>query len=75
MTDAEATTDPSSVNRRTPRRAISAIGARRSPARPSVIAPATATSMGVAAPRSSTWATSAALSSAGSVLGIATIAL
>ena len=44
MSPADCTPLPSSVNRRTPRSASSAIGARRSPARPTVMAPATATS-------------------------------
>ncbi len=45
---------PSSVKSRTPSAAISAIGASSSPRRPWVIAPATAMSRGVVAPRAST---------------------
>ena len=44
ISPADCTPLPSSVNRRTPSAASSAIGARRSPARPTVMAPATATS-------------------------------
>ena len=44
MRPADWTPAPSSVKSRTPRAASSAIGASRSPARPTVMAPATATS-------------------------------
>jgi hypothetical protein len=51
ITDGSCTPVPSSVKSRTPRAAISAMGASNSPRRSWVIAPATATSRGVRAPR------------------------
>ena len=75
MSPADWTPAPSSVNSRTPRAAISASGARRSPARPWVMAPATATSVVAVAARSRTLRTASAVSSGGSVLGMATTAV
>ena len=75
MSPADCTPAPSSVKRHTPRAASSAIGARRSPARPTVMAPATATSAVAVAASSKTLRTASAESSAGSVLGMATTAV
>src|SRR5271165_1706292 len=75
MTPADCTPAPSSVKRRTPSAASSAIGAKRSPRRPTVIAPATATSALAPSARSRTVRTASAESSGGSVLGIATTAV
>ncbi len=72
---ASCTPVPSSVKIRTPRPAISAIGASWRPWRPTVMAPATRTSQQTSAPRSSTSRTTAAQSIAGSVLGMATTAV
>ncbi len=66
---------PSSVKSRTPRSAISAIGASRSPARSTVIAPDGCTAHSASRARSCTSRTTAALSMAGVVLGIATTAV
>ena len=75
ISPASCTPVPSSVKTLTPRAAISASGASSVPCRPTVIAPATATSIAAARPRSSTWATTAAESVAGMVLGIANSAV
>ena len=64
MRRASCTPAPSSVNRRTPSAAISASGASCSPARPTVMAPATRTSHTAVAPSSSTSRTTAAQSMA-----------
>ena len=69
------TPEPSSVNRRTPSAAISAIGASCSPPRPTVMAPEVYTSHGAVRPRSSTCCTTAALSMAGVVFGMARMAV
>ncbi len=66
---------PSSVNRRTPSSAISAIAASSTPRRPLVMAPATRTSHTDVRPSSSTSRTADAQSMAGSVLGMATTAV
>ena len=57
MRSPSATQAPSSVKSVTPAAAISAIGARAVPSRPTVIAPATATSQLAPRARSCTWAT------------------
>ena len=76
MSRSSCTPLPSSVKSRTPSAAISAIGASRSPPRPTVMAPAACTSHSAAfAPRSSTSRTTAAQSMAGSVFGMATTAV
>ena len=75
MSRVSCTPAPSSVNRRTPRAAISPIGASSSPLRPRVMAPATRTSQIEPAPSSSTSRTTPALSMGGSVLGMATTAV
>ncbi len=66
---------PSSVKMRTPSAAISAIGASCSPARPTVMAPLTATWHSAVAPSDRTSCTIAAESMAGVVLGMATTAV
>ena len=75
MTATSWTPDPSSVKTRTPKAASSPIGARRSPARPMVMAPATATRHMAPSPSDSTSSATAALSTGGSVLGMATTAV
>ena len=69
------TPSPSSVNSRTPSSASSAMGASRSPARPTVMAPETTTWAQAPRPRSRTWRATAAESIGGSVLGMATTAV
>ncbi len=66
---------PSSVKRRTPRAASSAIGASFSPRRPTVMAPATAISAKASSPSASTSRATAPESMAGSVFGMATRAV
>ncbi len=66
---------PSSVNSETPRAAISAIGANRSPARSTVIAPEVCTAHGADRPSSSTSRTTSAESIVGVVLGMANTAV
>ncbi len=75
MTDTSWTPAPSSVKRRTPNEASSPMGARCSPARPMVMAPATATWHIAPVPSESTSSATAALSTGGSVLGMATTAV
>ena len=75
MSPPSCTPAPSSVKSVTPRSASSPIGARAWPARPTVMAPATATSASAPRPRSSTSRATPAESMAGSVLGMATTAV
>ena len=75
MSAPSCTPAPSSVKRVTPRAASSPSGASAWPARPTVMAPATATSAGQPAPRASTSAATPAESIGGSVLGMATTAV
>ena len=76
MSRPSCTPVPSSVNRRTPRAAISAIGRAARPARPTVMAPATRTSQQAPAPEVEHLAHDrGAESMAGSVLGMATTAV
>ena len=76
ITPALATQEPSSVKMRTPSAYSSPIGASCSPARPTVMQPDDTTSHSpAAAPVASTELTTAASSSAGRVLGMATTAV
>ena len=75
MSAPSCTPAPSSVKSVTPSAASSPSGARAWPARPTVMAPATATSEVQPAPRASTSAATPAVSMAGSVLGMATMAV
>ena len=75
MSAPSCTPAPSSVKSVTPRAANSPSGASAVPARPTVMAPATATSAGQPAPRARTSAATPAESIGGSVLGMATTAV
>ena len=75
MRSESCTPVPSSVKIVTPRAASSAIGASRSPSRPTVMAPAGRTSQDAPAARLSTSLATPAESMGGSVLGMATTAV
>ena len=75
MSRSSWTPRPSSVKSRTPSAAISAMGARRSPARSTVMAPEVWTSQRAVRPSSRTSCTTAAQSIAGVVFGMARTAV
>ena len=75
MTPASCTPVPSSVKILTPSAASSPMGAKHVPARPTVMAPATATRHRAVSPRARTSRATAALSMGGFVLGMASTAV